>query len=256
MELKLDSSLSTAAGSRSKMMSKSRALSTARSMVHSCLGVAVMKNRTAESAAHEMTLRRIETERLWHQRELRNRSRAFLAVRTRRPGPIIVFDRPPLCRDYTDRVFLFQNRDGLATTGTGDLGPQSRPRYMRSTVASSNHTMPSHMSTLDAFQTVPRARSTIIDKHYCPIIKRRPISAVAATAAAVRAGSLADDVRFRLAVQPSWPLTDQEQDELQAGWQQYWQQMRRSRRARSSSPSPRLTNPSPMDKQRSSVTQN
>lgn len=240
----------TTQNSRSRQLSKLHALGSARNMTRSSLGIAILRNISSENGVHNQAIRLLESEHRWRQRELRNKSKTFLTDRSKRPGPIIVFDRPPLTRDFTQRVFLFQNNNGITigSSSSGSAGSGDNvPNYMRPTVASSNHTMPTIMPTIDAFQTVPKPRSNVIDKFYCPVIKRRPITAATAVAAATHTNSSLEEVRFRLAVQPSWPLTETEQIELQTGWKQYWRQMRCSRQ----SPSPTLTRSASVSAKRS-----
>jgi len=80
---------------RAKLLSKTKALSSARSVMHSYLGSAVLRNSTHEMNVYRVELRRLQSETAQRLRSLERSKTQFLMTRYRAMQPILVVSRMP-----------------------------------------------------------------------------------------------------------------------------------------------------------------
>ena len=78
---------------RAKLLSKAKALSSARSVMHSYLGSAVLRNSTREMNVYRLELRRLQSETAQRLRCLERSRTQFLMTRNRAVQPILVVSR-------------------------------------------------------------------------------------------------------------------------------------------------------------------
>jgi len=147
---------------RARLLSKSKALSTSRSIILSHLGEAVIKNSSSMYIAHRQNLRRLELETSWRLREIDKNTKQFIARRDRLPDPILVVDRPPsLTTQYNSPPRSSSDHQQTSheldiTSGDRRKVHSTCPGYMQPTLRSAN-TLPL-IPSIDAYRIMKSRR--------------------------------------------------------------------------------------------------
>ena len=134
---------------RTKLLSKTKALSAARSVMHSYLGSAVLRNSTHEMNVYRLELRRLQWETA--QRDLERSRTQFLMTHYRTMQPVLVINRMPSADEARCCRTTWTSAGGCRTRAPAD-DDFERLGYMKPT-SRTVHSAPVRLS-IDAFRTL------------------------------------------------------------------------------------------------------